>query len=169
MPPFTQSIHKLLLVSLFLLKELLGKTQAEVAAAAAGRAAAPKRNTAVPRVAVPTATTAHAERARRRTLWVVLGGTTIIIVPVVAPLPYVATHVIQSQLIRFFLSNFVRFIFRVITILSHVTYYITSSVLVTLALVTPTGGIFPFCLGGQTEVSLSYLVQLTDKLLAVIP
>lgn len=43
--------------------ELLGKAKAEVVVAIVGRVVVPIRNTAVPRVVVPTATTVHAVRA----------------------------------------------------------------------------------------------------------
>ena len=84
------------------LEELLGKTEAYVAPARRV-AAVPIRRTTVRRVVEPTASAIHTARARQRTSWIRLRGTAIVTtaVPVLTPLPYVATHVIKSQLVWF--------------------------------------------------------------------
>ena len=76
-------------------EELKGETQAEVAAPAAGRVDEPGRDTAVPRVEAPAATTEHAARATAWTSRIRLTVTAIAAIPVLTPLPYVAAHVIQ--------------------------------------------------------------------------
>ena len=80
---------------------LLGKTKAEPAAAApeAGVVVAPQRHTADPRVVVQATATKHAARAGRRPLRIRLACTTIVAIPVLAPLPNVAAHVIQAKLV----------------------------------------------------------------------
>ena len=84
------------------LGELLGKTEAYVAPARRVAAVTIRRAT-VRRVVEPTASAIHAARTRQRASWIRLRGTAIVTtaVPVLTPLPYVATHVIKSQLVWF--------------------------------------------------------------------
>ena len=82
-----------------LLEELLGKAEAEAIEAVAGRDGVPKRNTAAPRIVEPTATTVHAVRATVRSCRIRLRATAIVAIPVRAPLPYVAAHIVDAEFI----------------------------------------------------------------------
>ena len=75
------------------------KAEAEVRVADVGRAAAPIRNSAVPRIVEPTATTAHAARATVRSCRIRLRATAIVAIPVRAPLPYAAAHIVDAEFI----------------------------------------------------------------------
>ena len=77
----------------------MGKAQPEVVAAARRRVVVPMRNTAAPRIVVPTATTVHAVRATVRSCRIRLRATAIVAVPVRAPLPYVAAHIVYAEFI----------------------------------------------------------------------
>ena len=78
------------------MEELLGKAEAEVIVAEVGREAVPIRNTAAPH---PTATTVHGVRATVRSCRIRLRATAIVAIPVRAPLPYVAVHIVDAEFI----------------------------------------------------------------------
>ncbi len=72
---------------------------------AAQVAAASIRHSTVPRAVAPTTATKHAVRARRRTLRVGLATAAVIPIPVLTPFPYIASHIIDSKLVRRFGAN----------------------------------------------------------------
>ena len=55
----------------------------------------------VPTVVAPATTTKNAVPTLRRSGWIGLRITLIVSIPIVAPLPYVATHIIQAELVGF--------------------------------------------------------------------
>ena len=71
---------------------LQGKTQPQVVSAAAWRAVAAVRNTAVPDEVVPTAATIHAVRVPCGTNRISLCIAVVTTIPVVAPFPYITAH-----------------------------------------------------------------------------
>ena len=89
--------------------------------------------------------------------------------PVLAPLPHVAAHVVQPQLVRSFGGNRMGGGAAVVPIPRHIINVVAAGVLVALAAVAAAGGILPLGLGGQTEVLPCHLVQLADERLAVVP
>ena len=81
-------------------EKLKGKAQAVVAPRFVRRVAVPTRHTAIPGVEVPATATNHAVSARIRSRGVRLVFTAVIAIPILTPLIYVATHVIESQFVR---------------------------------------------------------------------
>ena len=94
-------------ILIFLKRELKGEAQAEVVARVVRRAPAAARHTAAPGIVAPATTPVHADRGlgvvariRRGRLAVI-----ILIVPVLAPLPHVAAHIVEAQLVGRFLGH----------------------------------------------------------------
>ena len=102
---------------------LLGKSEAEpdVVAPVGGGGVVPIRHTTVPRVEDPATAAQHAVRATCRTLRVSLRATTIVAVPVTAPFPNIAAHVVQTQLVVRFRPHRMRLLVAVVIIPSHIT------------------------------------------------
>lgn len=141
------------LLSFSLSRELDGKHQPQSQADAPKRRSveAPKSNTTVPRVAEPTPTAIHAVSPRTRTRGIRLGRGRIIPVPIRAPLPNVAAHVVQTQLVRPFPAHGMCFLTRIIPIPSYFTYIIAPAVLVSPASIPAPGSVVPLCLRRQTK------------------
>ena len=85
--------------------KLMGEAQTEAAAAKRGRAASAISNAAARCVVVPAAATAHAVIAGGRTRRISLRRREIRVIPVRAPFPNVAAHVVQAQLVRRLAAN----------------------------------------------------------------
>ena len=81
--------------------ELLGKTETYVVAAGRRRGVAAGRHATAPRAVDvdPAAATVHTVRATGGTRRVGLRTAAVTAVPVLAPLPHVAAHVVQTQLV----------------------------------------------------------------------
>ena len=78
----------------------MGEAQTEAAVAICGRAAGATSNAAVRCVAATGAATPHAARARIRSCRVGLRSRRIRAIPVGAPFPNVAAHVVDAQFVR---------------------------------------------------------------------
>ena len=78
-----------------------GETETEVVAAIVGSAVAAFGYAHAPNAEVPAATTKNAALTLRRSGWIGLRIALIWSIPIVAPLPYVTTHVIQAELVGF--------------------------------------------------------------------
>ena len=132
---------------------LLGEDKAETKGVirVVGRVAVTNRRATAPGAEVPAATATHAAKHTRSTSRIGLRSTTITAFPVLTPFPYITAHVVHSKLIRLLCGYVVCMRAAVITIPCYFVQIITSAVLVALALLTPSGCIFPFCLGGQAK------------------
>ena len=89
-------------ISLFFLlfrKNSEGKAETKVVEAERRRVAVTMRRAAAPRTVEPAATTAHAERPTVRSCRIRLRATAIVAIPVRAPLPYVAAHIVNAEFI----------------------------------------------------------------------
>ena len=154
---------------LFFLEELKGKAQPKVAAAVGGRVADTIRHTAAPGVDDPAATTLHPAKPRRRPGGVRLGGRTIRTFPVLTPLPNVAAHVIKPQLIGRLRGHIVGGVATVVAKPGHTAQVAAAGILRLFTSVPAARGKLPLSLHGQAEMPARQLVQLFDKLLAIVP
>ena len=73
------------------------EAQPKAVAAVVGGAVVTERYPADPREAIVAAATVHAARPTRRTVRVRLTAAAVAAIPVTAPLPHVATHVVQPK------------------------------------------------------------------------
>ena len=89
---------------------LQGKAQPQFDEPEVGRVVEPARHATVPRAAAPTTAPGHAVRAGSRASGVGLRGAAVIAFPVIAPLPHVAAHVIDVQLVGLLGSHIMGFI-----------------------------------------------------------
>ena len=78
-----------------------GKTETVVIAAVDGSVAVAKGYAHVPNAVAPAATTKNAAPTLRRSGWIDLRIALIASIPIVAPLIYVAAHVIQAEFVGF--------------------------------------------------------------------
>ena len=104
----------------------------------------PNSDTAAKSAFVPTAAPKDTVRTRGRARWVPLCTVVVASVPIPAPLPYVATHVIYAKLVRLLLFHSMRQLVAVITIPSNIFYIVASAVCIASAFVSTSGCIFPF-------------------------
>ena len=87
--------------------KLMGQNQAEtkiVVARSRGDVTA-NRHTTVRRIIAPTSATINTARARRRPHRVGLLRTAITAIPIITPLPHIATHIIDAQFIGAFRTD----------------------------------------------------------------
>ena len=149
---------------------LLGEDKAEPdqAATVVGVVDVAVSRPAVPVTAVPTATTIHAVRPTGRTSGISLGTAAIGAIPVLAPLLYVAAHIVDAQLIGLLGAYGMSLATRIFCP-SYIANGIAATVLIALTPITATGCKLPLCLGRQTEMLTSKRVQLRDESLAIIP
>ena len=77
------------------------------------------RNTAILRVAEPTAAAQNAKRAVARPLWVGLTAATIIPIPIRTPFPYIAVHVVYAKFVWGLLPHRMRLGAAVVHVPSH--------------------------------------------------
>ena len=86
-----------------------GEAETAVAVAVVGSAVAAIRYAHAPiapiTVVAPAATTKNATLTPRRSGWIGLRIALIVSIPIVAPLPYVAAHVIQAKFVGFLGCN----------------------------------------------------------------
>ena len=101
--PFALSLSVLKTLADYLVVNSEGETETDEAAAVDGSDVAAFGYAHVPIVADPAATTRNAALTLRRSGWIGLRTVSIIvlIIPIVAPLIYVATHVIQAKFVGF--------------------------------------------------------------------
>ena len=101
--PFASSLSELKTLADYLVVNSEGETETDVAGAVAGSVVAANGYAHAPIVDVPAATTKNAALTLRRSGWIGLRTVSIIvlIIPIIAPLPYVAAHVIQAELVGF--------------------------------------------------------------------
>ena len=145
------------------------QTKTEVAARERRRSVAPVGGATVRGVLVPAAAAIHAVIARRRAGGISLRLTGIIGLPVRAPLPHVATHVVNPKLVGFFRFDHMTFATAVVSVPCHFVYIVGAAIDVALTLLTTLCGILPLSFRRQTEVLARKLVQFSNKRLAVVP
>lgn len=127
-----------------------------------------------------TATTQHAAFHARVGAGRIHSGRVLVVIaaiPVVAPFPHVAAHVVEPQLVGCLGGHVLRAITGValaiavagVVIPGHVVEVVAAGELVALALVATSGRKLPLGLGGQAEGSTRELVELGDELLALVP
>ena len=107
------------------------------------------------RCTVTTATTAHTFGATWRSGGIVLWLTAVAAIPVGAPFPHIATHIVDTQFIFSFLPYGMGLKTTVVAIPCHAIQIVAATVFIALALVPASAGKFPFRLGGQAEVTAS--------------
>ena len=146
-----------------------GQSEAKVVVAEVGGVVVTVRRATEPRVVVPATAAVHAVRPTISTRRIGLRGATIAAIPVTAPLPNIATHIIQAQLIRLFRADSMSFTFTVAHIPSHIVYGVTSGIFVAFTLISTSGGIFPLRFSRQAEVLSCKCIQLCDEGLTIIP
>ena len=129
-----------------------GKAQAEVEATVRREAAVTKRHAAEPRDEVPATATVHAERPTIRTCGIVLRRTAVSTFPIATPFPYVATHIVDAQLVGRLFGYGVGLFVAIIPIPCHIVEGVAATILIASALVATASGKLPFRLGGQAEV-----------------
>ena len=144
-----------------------GKAQAEVADTARRAVAETIRHAAVTRAVVPATATAHAVRPTIRTCGIVLRRTAVSTFPIATPFPYVATHIVDAQLVGRLGGNGVGLVATVIIIPSHVAEGVAATILIAAAIVATTCGELPFRLGGQAEVFTGKGIEFANKSLAI--
>ena len=146
-----------------------GKAQAEDVATERRVAVETIRHAAVPRAVVPATATAHAVRPTIRTCGIVLRRTAVSTFPIATPFPYVATHIVDAQLVGRLGGYGVSLVATVIIIPSHVAEGVAATILIAAAIVATTCGELPFRLGGQAEGFAGEGIQFGDKRLAIFP
>ena len=130
-----------------------GETETVAVAAIVGSADDANGYALVPIVEVPAATTKNAVLTLRRSGWIGLRTVSIIvrIIPIVAPLPYVAAHVIQAKFVGFLGLDRVGRSAAITTIPRYFVGIVAAAVLIAFALVATASSILPFGFGGQAE------------------
>ena len=113
------------------------------------------RRATAPGEAAPATATAHAEPPTFRSFWISLCATGIIFIPVAAPFPDIATHIVDAQLVGRLCSHKVSFFPRVITVPSHIINVIATTIFIATTIVATTTSKFPFCFSGEAEVLAS--------------
>ena len=146
-----------------------GKAQAEGLATVRRVVVVTIRHAAVPREVVPATATVHAVRPTIRTCGIVLRRTAVSTFPIATPFPYVATHIVDAQLVRRLGGYGVGLVATVIIIPSHIINRVAATILIAAAIVATTCGELPFRLGGQAEVLAGKGIQFGDERLAIFP
>ena len=146
-----------------------GKAQAEVVETAQREVVVTKRHAAEPRAEVPATATDHAVRPTIRTCGIVLRRTAVSTFPIATPFPYVATHIVDAQLVGRLGGYGVSLVATVIIIPSHVAEGVAATILIAAAIVATTCGELPFRLGGEAEVFTGKGIQFANKSLAIFP
>ena len=120
-----------------------------------------------PIVVVPAATTKNAALTLRWSGWIGLRTVSIIvlIMPIVAPLPYVAAHVIQAELIGFLGLDWVGSTISTIVPRYFVDIVATAVLIyIVLAILASSCCILPLGFGRKSKLLSRQFVQLLDKL-----
>ena len=155
---------------------LLGEDKAEPdnAIAVAGGVASAASGAAVHGNIAKAATTNHMARPTRADR-ISLRTATVKNKPIMTPLPHVAAHVIDAQLVGRLRCNrkSPKMVWECVCmcfkIPRNITKRITAAVNVALALDASFGGELPLCFRRQAEMLTRKLVELSDKSLAIIP
>ena len=150
---------------------LLGEGQAhpKVDAAVVGAEVVAISRAAAPSVVAPAATANHAARPTIRACRVRLGTAVVRAVPILTPLVYVTAHIIDAEFVGLLGFDGMRSTVAVIPVPSHIIKIVTTTILVTFALLSATSSILPFCFGRETELLACKLVEYSDEGLAVVP
>ena len=128
-----------------------GEAKAEVAAAKARRVAEAKRRATVPIVVEPATATINPDRPTVWTRRIGLSIAAIAAIPILAPFPHVAAHVIQAQLVRLLGLHGMCLTSTVTIVPGYIVYPTATAILGVIAPLSTTGGILPFRLGRQAE------------------
>ena len=146
-----------------------GEAQAEGDVAIRRGVVDTNRNTTVPRTVAPATATDHAVRPSIRTGGIVLRRTAITAIPVATPFPYVATHIVDAQLVGRLGGNGVSFRGTVIIIPSHIINRVAATIFVAPTLIATASGELPFGFGRQAEVLAGEGIQFANKGLTIFP
>ena len=95
------------------------------------------------RKAAPTTTPVHTERARRRAGRVGLRAAAVRAIPVRAPLPHIAAHVVDAELVGRLCAHLVGFAAAVAIIPSHLAQVVAAAEDIASRLGAAAGGVFP--------------------------
>ena len=117
----------------------------------------------------PAATTKNAALTLRRSGWIGLRIALIASPPIVAPLPYVAAHVIQAEFVVFLGLDRVGLAATITIVPRYFVGIVASAILISSAILASSCCILPLGFGRMSELLSSQSVQLLDKLLAVVP
>ena len=124
------------------------------------------RGAAVPRGAAPTAAAKDAVRALSGDLGIRLCDSRVSGVPIIAPFPHVAAHVMEAQFVGFFLA---RELGLDAVIPSNFVRVITSSIQVAFALNAATSSKLPLRFRWQAIRFARQRVEFRNELLTVVP
>ena len=89
--------------------------------------------------------------------------------PITTPFPYVATHVIQAQLVVTFLFDRMQTLVVTLFRPSHFVQFVTPRIDIATAFVASTGSKLPLRFSRKAELKLSHLIQPLDEILTLIP
>lgn len=131
------------------LREAQAEPKEAIAVARAADFAA--RAMTAPGNAAPTTPTANAASATIRSFRIGLCRAAIVAEPITAPLPYIATHIIESEFVRTFSAYFMCLTSGIVLIPCHIVKPIAAAIRIAAALAASTGCVFPFCLCGHAE------------------
>lgn len=146
-----------------------GKAQAKIEVPVVGGDVVAKRSAAVPRIAAPAAPTVHAVCPTRSTGRIGMRTAAIFAIPVLAPFPDIAAHVVDAKFIGLLCAYGMCLAAAISIIPCYRPDIVAATVFIPSAPVASTGSILPLCLGGQAELHAGKLVQFADKVLAIIP
>ena len=148
-----------------------GETETEDAAMRAGSAVVAMGYAHVPTVAAPAATTMNATLTPRRSGWIGLRIALRVSFPIVAPLIYVAAHVIQAKFVGFLGLDRVGLVATIIIVPRYFVGIVAAAILIYIvfAILTSSCCILPLGFGRKSELLSSQSVQLLDKLLTIVP
>ena len=146
-----------------------GKTETVVIAAVDGSVAVAKGYAHVPNAVAPAATTKNAAPTLRRSGWIDLRIALIASIPIVAPLIYVATHVIQAKFVGFLGLDRTGLAAAITIVPRYFVGIVASAVLISSAILASSCCILPLGFGRKTELLSRQAVQLLYKLLAIVP
>ena len=105
-----------------------------------------------PRADAIAATTAHAVTVGRLTNRISLRRFVIIDIPVSAPLPYVAAHIVQTEFVGVLGGYRMSFASAVAAVHCNGIEVVATTVFVAAALAASAYRVFPLCLSGEIEI-----------------
>ena len=167
--PFALSLFELKTLADYLVVNSEGEAETVAAVAVDGNVAVAIGNTHVPIDVVVAATTKNAVLTLRQSGWIGLRIPLIVSTPIVAPLIYVATHVIQAKFVGFLGLDRVGRSAAITTIPRYFVGIVAAAVLISSAILASSCCILPLGFGRKSEVLPRQSVQLLDKLLTIVP
>ena len=167
--PFALSLSELKTLADYLVVNSEGEAETVEVATVSGSVAVAKGYAHAPIVVVPAATTNNAVHTLRWSGWIGLRIALIVSIPIVAPLPYVAAHVIQAKFVGFLGLDWVGLAAAIITIPRYFVGIVAAAVPISSTILASSCCILPFGFGRKSKLLSRQSIQLLDKLLAVVP